>query len=812
MSSKWNRKTALAKGATPDKKMPTAEDSPRSLPVRERNPWTIFWICVFLLAMVWVVFGQTIRFDFVNFDDGQYVTGNPAVTSGLTTHGVVSAFSWHATDNWVPLTTISHMVDCQFYGVDASGHHFTNILLHAATVILLFLTLYRMAGAAWRSAFVTALFAIHPLRAESVGWVSERKDVLCGFFFMLTLWTYAGYARNPRSVVRYVTALFFAALALMSKPVAVTLPCVLLLLDYWPLNRFNQLTMQRLAVEKIPFLILSLASCLPTILTERQGITMTTTVPIPLRIENAIISTVAYIKELFYPSKLAVFYYYPITGLPLLKVALALIFLTAIGLAAIYWRRKYPYLLVGWFWYLIMLVPVIGLVQVGSQAHADRHTYLSEIGLDLLLTWLIADLSTRLRHRFLILSSLSASILLVLLLCGHVQVSYWRNGGTLWAHALNCDPYDVRAYYDLANYLDQNKDLDGALKNYEAAIRIDPHLVAAHNNLGIILAAKGDLEDAMWQYQVALKLDTNYAVAHYNLGSALLQRGETNEAITEFREALNIDPAHSETRNNPDLALPDVAATQLKTKYAQFHYSLGSALETEGQLNEAIAQYKDALALNPKYPDTSYYLALDLVKMGEVDESIRQFKNALKDNPDDAKLDNNFGITLRKAGRLDDAIVQYREALKIAPDYAQAHYNLANALLQKGEMNEAILEYQTALKNKPDNVMLQKNLAHTIWILATSPDASVRNGTNAVAFAERANALTTGSSPLILRVLAAAYAERGNFPLAIEAGKKAMMLAIEQQNQPLQAALQQEISEYQSGSPVRTDPANMGGW
>ncbi len=303
---------------------------------------------------------------------------------------------------------MSHMLDCQLYGLNAGDHHLTNVLLHTIAVILLFLTLNQMTGATWRSAFVAAVFAVHPLRAESVAWVSERKDVLCGVFFMLTLWAYSSYARKPKPTVWYAISLAFAACALMSKPVAVTLPFVLLLLDYWPLKRFvlagTPITDRSkpwrvatgLVVEKIPFLILSVASCLPTVLSEREGITMTTVVPISLRMENAIVSYVVYAWEFFCPTGLSAFYHYPIQGIPFSEVATAFLLLAAISLMAFYWRKKYPHLLVGWFWYLIMLAPVIGLVQVGSQAHADRHTYFSEIGLCLALTWLGADLFSKL--------------------------------------------------------------------------------------------------------------------------------------------------------------------------------------------------------------------------------------------------------------------------------------------------------------------------------------------------------------------------------------------------------------------------------
>lgn len=864
-------------------------------------------ICVFLTALVFLVFGQTGWFDFVNFDDEQYVTDNPAVMAGITPQGIASAFGTRATDNWVPLTTISHMVDCQLYGVKAGGHHWTNVLLHATAVVLLFLALYRMTGAVWRSAVVAAVFAVHPLRAESVAWVSERKDVLCGAFFTLTLWMYAHYARNPKSLTRYLAALVCAALAIMSKPVAVTLPFVLLLLDYWPLNRFSDTKIWRLVAEKIPFLVLSLASCLPTILTERQGMTTTSMVAVPLRIENAIVSTVIYIRELFYPSHLAAFYYYPISGLPHREVALALIFLGSITLAAWYWRRRHPYLLVGWLWYLVMLVPVIGLVQVGSQAHADRHTYLSEIGVGLLLTWLAADLCTRWDRRHFVAGGMAAAVIVTFIFTGRMQVSHWKNGGTLWAHALDCDPNDVRAYYNLANYLEKENDWEGAKTNYEAALRIDPQLVGGYNNLGMILASEGHLDDAIREYREVIRLDTNYAVAYYNLGSALLQQGATNEAVSDFQLALSVDPARAdaqaEIRNNQRLPLTEVTQNGLNGVYGQFHDGLGIALQREGQIDEAITQYREALKLNahdaevyynlgsallqkgetdeaisdfqlalsispspaeagshadlaptegapdkknemyarfhdglgaalqrkgqtdqaiaqyqealkldPGYSAANYHLADTLLKKGKTSEGITQFQEVLKNSPDDAKTHNNLGSALRREGQMDEAIIQYREALKIDPAYAPAHFNLGNVLLQKGKVNEAIGEYLSALKIKPDNTMVQNNIARATWTLAVSPDASVRNGTNAVEFAKTANDLAGGNNPMILRVLAAAYAESGNFSMALDQAKQALALATQQENLPLENALQQEISLYQDGKAMRAGPDDMNGW
>jgi hypothetical protein len=316
----------------------------------------IWGICVILAVMVWVVFGQTRYFDFVNFDDGKYVSGNSSVIAGVTAKSMASAFGTAGIDNWVPLTTISHMADCQVYGLNAGDHHLTNTLLHGATVILLFLALVKLTSREniWRCAFVAAVFAIHPLRAESVAWVSERKDVLCGVFFMLTLWCYAGYAKErgvrdrwslaPPSLYLYWGTLSFAACALMSKPVAITLPFVLLLLDYWPLGRFGNVNVWRLLAEKVPFLLLSLLACLPTILTEKPGIAAAAAIPIPLRIENVIVSYVTYIGELFYPAQLSAFYRYPIEGLPFREVAAAFLFLAAVTAIVVMYGKKRPYL------------------------------------------------------------------------------------------------------------------------------------------------------------------------------------------------------------------------------------------------------------------------------------------------------------------------------------------------------------------------------------------------------------------------------------------------------------------------------------
>ena len=363
---------------------------------RRNLPWVTACICACLFVLTWVVFGQTLRYDFVNYDDPRYVYQNTRITSGINVANVAWAFSHIHSENWHPLTTITHMLDCQLHGLNASWHHFTNVLLHSFAVVLLFVALERMTGALWRSAFVSAVFAVHPLHVESVAWIAERKDVLSAFFFMLTLLAYLHYTRAP-SIGRYLTVALVVALGLMSKPMLVTLPFVLLLLDYWPLERFETRRsnsgrrLSQLVLEKIPLIALSAASSIVTFLAQRGAIGWTEQLPVSARISNALVTYVIYIRQMFWPAGLAVFYPHPENRLPVLEISLAFIVLVGITSAAFVFRKKAPYFITGWLWYLVMLVPVIGLVQVGWQGHADRYTYLPQIGLYIAVTWAVTD-------------------------------------------------------------------------------------------------------------------------------------------------------------------------------------------------------------------------------------------------------------------------------------------------------------------------------------------------------------------------------------------------------------------------------------
>ncbi len=538
-----------------------------------------------LVAITWLVFARTVSYDFVSYDDSVYVFKNSLVQSGLTAHGIASAFTRVHAGNWHPLTTISHMLDCQLFGLKAGGHHFVNLVLHTLAVLLLFFLLREMTGATLRSAFVAAVFAIHPLRVESVAWIAERKDVLSGVFFMLTLGAYVRYARQ-QTPGRYALVLALFAGGLMCKPMLVTVPLVLLLLDYWPLHRFGKgRTVWRLALEKIPLLALSVASSVVTFVIQERSPGSIEQLPLPWRIENAVVSCVTYIWQMIWPANLAVFYPHPESHLAIWQVALAALLLGLITLGAVGWRARHPYFLVGWLWYLSMLLPVVGIVEVGLQGHADRYTYLPQIGLYIALTWLLADLSVSLPYRRRYLSVAAVLIVGTLTAVAWKQVGYWRNSETLWTHTLAVTRDNDVAHTNLGMVLVDRGQVDEGLAHLRTALEIrsatvHPHydlsLALIHTNLGYALVRKGSVDDAIAHLRTAVALQPDYADAHYNLGSALSQKGVTDEAMAQWQITLSIRPNDAEA-----------------------HVSLGNALVQKGALRDAISHYQAALEIAP---------------------------------------------------------------------------------------------------------------------------------------------------------------------------------------------------------------------
>jgi len=851
--AKPEKAPALPSGTpvSPTGEMPGLADSrslkPKSRPAGLNDCWTVPGVCIFLAAVIWVVFGQTLGHEFVNYDDDFYVYENPEVARGLTLKGIVWAFTHVHSFNWHPLTWISHMLDCQFYGLSPGGHHLTNILLHTATVILLFLVLRRMTGFLWRSAFVAAVFAIHPLRVESVAWVAERKDVLSGLFFMLTIGAYVRYVQRRLKVegresraqavpaldsrlwtLDYYLVVLFFALGLMCKPMLVTLPFVLMLLDYWPLERVTsdkwrvtrfripvpQLSsLNHLLLEKLPLLGLAVASGVVTIFAQTDAIQSFEQISLSLRVGNALISYVAYLGQMFWPLGLAVLYPFTAGGVGVSEVVLSLGLLAGISTGVFVLRRRRPYFLTGWLWYLIMLAPVIGIVQVGAQARADRYTYLPQIGLYLLLTWAAADLCAGWRHRRVVLGGLSTVILVALIFCARAQTSYWRNSESLWTHTLACTSDNFIGHNNLGNTLLQKGHVDEAIAHYQKALQINPDYAKAHNNLGIALLQKGSVDEAIAHYQKALQINPDYAEAHGNLGNALLQKERVDEAITHFQRALQINSDYAEAHGNLGNVLlqkgrVDEAIThfqralQIKPGSAETCYNLGNALLQKGHVDEAITHFQRALQIKPNYADAHNNLGNALLQKNNVDEAITHFQRALQIKPDNTEAHNNLGIALRQKGRVDEAIVHYQKALQIKPDYAEACYNLGNALLQKGRVDEAIIHYQKALQIKPNYLEAQNNLA---WLLATAPQALLRNGHQAVQLAQQANQLAGEENPLILHTLAAAYAEAGRFSDAQRSAQKALALAREAGQSALVERINSELKLYAAGLPFHQE-------
>ncbi|HVI81465.1 MAG TPA: hypothetical protein VM717_01860 [Chthoniobacterales bacterium] len=574
--------------------------------------------CVFLTAIIWVVFAQTLRHGFVNFDDDRYVYENSHIAAGLTLDGL----NWFLTHShaslWHPLTTLSHMLDCQIFGLKPGGHHFINVLLHNIAAVLLFLVFCAMTGQVWRSAFVAAIFAIHPMRVESVAWIAERKDVLSGVFFMLTLGAYCRYVRAP-NVGRYVMMSIFLACGLMSKATFVTVPFVLLLLDYWPLCRTNDFAgFGKVVTEKIPLFVLSAATAVATMLA--QTVTMASLEQLPLvpRLKNAAVSLVIYLRQTFWPTDLAVFYPHPHDQLNLWIVSACVALITAVTVIAIFVRQTYPYVFVGWFWYLILVAPVIGIFQAGFQARADRFTYLPHVGVAMLVTWTCAELTRQWRNRQVILSSVAACSIATALILAFKQTTYWRDSVSLWRRAIAVTP--------------------------------------------------------------------DNQMTHQNLAAALSSLGRVDESRRELRAG-----------------------------------------------------------------------------------AIAHARTALKDYPFDVPTHNDLGVLLVENDDVRGGIEQWETSLQIDPNDGNALNNLA-------------------------------------WVLATCPTGDVRNGKRAVELATKATTLPGGDSPMVLRTLAAAYAEAGAFSSAISTAQRALGLAAAQKESSLAEALRHELDLYQAQTPYRESP------
>jgi protein O-mannosyl-transferase len=633
-------------------------------------------ICLFLVAVTSLAYYQVLDHEFLNFDDNRYVTENTNITQGLTREAVAWAFTKSYISNWHPMTWLSHMLDFEIYGGDPSGHHLTNLLLHIANTLLLLGVLSKMTGALWRSGLVATLFALHPLNVESVAWVAERKNVLSTFFWLLTMWAYVDYSQK-KTVGAYLLVIFFLMLGLMAKPMLVTLPFVLILLDFWPLKRWGwQNTgsekssgIKTVLLEKIPLFLLVVGASITTYIAQKNWDAMRSTELRSLysALTNAVVSYIQYLEKFFFPVKLSVFYPHPGDSLPAWKAIVYLGALVVITTSVLRTVRQAPYLAVGWFWYLGTLVPVIGIVQVGEQAMADRYMYIPLIGVFMAIAWGLPELMKRKVQQNRMLLMVGTLIILLITLTW-VQVSYWKNSRALFEHAIS-------------------------INNSKA-----PSFVIAHNNLGHAMALKGQYEDAVIQYRQAIKINPHFAPVHNNLGVTLNELHRYDEAIKSFQQAINIKSDYAEAHNNLANGLRKKGkvkqaifyydkAIRLKSDYAEAHFNLGILLSQQDRDEEAVTQYRRALQIKPDFILAHDNLASLLSRQGDFEGAVSHYQQAINLDPGFSKAHNNLGSTLAGQGRLEEAVIHFEQAIVIDPDYMDAQNNLelARSLVEKNK-------------------------------------------------------------------------------------------------------------------------------
>jgi tetratricopeptide (TPR) repeat protein len=807
-------------------------------------PRTVF-VCALLAILTLAAFWPVLQNGFVNYDDPEYVTENPHVQTGLTAANVRWALTSQHGGNWHPLTSLSHMLDVQLFGLKAGWHHAINLLFHTANAVLLYLLLQRLTGRPWRSAFVAALFAVHPLHVESVAWVAERKDVLSGFFGLLTLMAYAKYAsgveqsgkvksenRTPKletnskgkvrkRVIFYALTLLFFALGLLSKPMLVTLPFVLLLLDYWPLGRIewrgdgkNQGALWgKLLLEKIPFFVLSVGSSVMTLWAQKGtgALSSLEALPLEFRISNALVSYLRYLTKAIWPTNLAVFYPPP-DAWPIGVVAgAALILITITGLA-LWFAKKFPELPVGWFWFLGTLVPVIGLVQVGRQAMADRYSYVPLIGIFVAVVWLVSDWAGRLAAPKKWMPGLAVAAVGICAALTWMQAAYWRDTKSLFEHAIAATGENAVAENNLGVFLLKANDLEKAEPHFEQAVRIKKNYPEALMNVGLCRERSGLTNEAIGYYERAIQIQPS-ALAYYNLANMLSKQGELEKAQKNYRSALELKAEFPEALYNygallaregrVDEAAKNYAeALKLRPDFVEVHLSYGALFAAQQKWNEAIAEFNAALRNDPSNANIHYNLGAAYRAKGELDEATKHYAEACRLRPDDAEARENLGLLLLTQGKPNEAVACLQEGVRLHPD-ARTHYELALALDASGQGEKAIAEYREAVRLSPTSALFLNDLA---WALATNPDEKVRDNKEAVRLAEDACRLSGGREPRFFGTLDTAYAGAGRFEEAITTANKTRELALAAGQQQIAQKAEERLALYRAGKPYHSPP------
>jgi tetratricopeptide (TPR) repeat protein len=742
------------------------------------------WICLALAVLTVALYAPALRCQFLTLDDPVYVSENRHVQGGLTPENIVGAFRVNTAGNWHPLTLLSHMLDCQIYGLRPWGHHLTNVLLHAANCVLIFLVLMRMTGALWRSACVTALFAAHPVHVESVAWVAERKDVLSSFLCLLAIWAYIRQVEEFKvqsssfKVFRGLCMLVFV-LALMAKPMVVTLPFVLLLLDFWPLNRVHGLdfpTWKRLALEKWPMFALSAVWCGIAIWAQRvgQAVASTTELSVPQRIIHAPIAYLDYVRVLIFPCRLAAFYPYEHHEPVLWGVVGGAALLLATWLFSAQ-AQKRPGLIMGWLWFLGMLVPVIGLVQVGGQGWADRYVYLPSIGFFVMAVWAVAEWAER--H--------SAAKLVMPLLLGALSVAtwkeihYWKDTSTLFGRAIEVTSDNYVAMTLVGTAEEDKGHLDKAVDLYRQALASKPKYPEAHFFLARALEKQGHTEEAISEYREAIRLQPSFDTAHIMFGLLLARERKFDEAISQYQAALKTNPESSVAESD-----------------------WGTALSAEGRSQESIPHFEKAVRLDSSLADSHSRLGIAYLQTGRVPEGTAELRAALKIKPDDGETRFNLGQALNQQQQWAEAAALLQPLALSQPTNSNLQFQYGLDLEHLGRTKEAMDCYTAALRQNPD---FPDALQHSAWIASTDAQPDLRNGTKAVEMAAHACVLTGQNRPSMLLTLAAAYAESGRFEEALATIGKAEALAKAQGQMGFETQAEHLRATFAAGKPFHGD-------
>ncbi|MBA4366423.1 MAG: hypothetical protein C0403_02160 [Desulfobacterium sp.] len=650
----------------------------------------IIFISFFLIVTTLAVYWQVNEFEFVGLDDALYVADNPHTKEGLSYQNIKWAFTeaTEITNYWAPLTWISIIVDYELYGMNAGGYHITNLIFHILNSILVLLVFNKMTGKLWHSSFLAVMFAIHPLHVESVAWMTERKDVLSTFFWLLTMWFYASYAKLP-GTGRYLLVIICFFLGIMAKPMLVTLPFVLLLLDFWPLSRLEPSlsvsALQKnflLLLEKMPLLIIIFIVSFSAFFFQEKGGVLPSLelIPLYLRIENVLVSYTGYLWKMLWPFGLCAIYPYP-NDIPNWQVIISFTILSSISLISIRTIKKAPWFTFGWFWYLGILVPVIGIVVIGPHAMADRYTYIPLIGIFIIISWGLPELITQLKFRTAYLGISVCLLSLILMLIAWIQVGYWRTSYTLFQHALEVTQKNPLAHDGMANALAKYGHVDESIKHYEKSIMLYPHSAEVHSNLGVALFKTGKTKEAIQHYKTAIQLKPDFVRAWNNLGNAHKKNGQFDEATVCFAKAIKLEP-----------------------NSAVINYNFGSLLLEKNKLKEAEHYFQKAIQLNPSFAaDANNNLGKIYMQMNEMEKAVQSFLLALQNNPNQAKTHYYLGDAYTKSGKLDEAMTHFSKAVKIEPDFADAQVAFKQVSDLNKQFNESLKTIEKEIQDDPKN-------------------------------------------------------------------------------------------------------------